>query len=109
EPRPWTPSPISLVFFVERRVEGDRAAGEVELAQEGARLGDAVLAIHADVLPLHRERAGVADVVERDDDLLEIDVTAANRAEIPEAAGVTEAGVAAEHADGAVTVAPPHV
>jgi hypothetical protein len=62
-----------------------------------------------DVLPLDRERALVADVVERDDDLLEVDVAAADAAEVPVAARVAERRVAAEHAGAAVAAAPPHV
>jgi hypothetical protein len=66
-------------------------------------------AVHAHVLPLDGERALVADVVERDDDLLEVDVAAADAAEVPVAARVAEVGVAAEHAGAAVAAAPPGV
>jgi hypothetical protein len=66
-------------------------------------------AIHADVFPLDGERALVTDVVQGDDDFFEIDVAATNGTEVPLAARVAERGVAAEDADGAVTVAPPHV
>jgi hypothetical protein len=82
---------------------------EIQAADEGRGLGGAVHAVHADVLPLDRERAAVADVVEGDDDVLELDVAATGRAEIPEPAGVAEVGVAAEDAHRAVAVAPPHV
>jgi hypothetical protein len=68
-----------------------------------------VHAVHAAVFPLHRQRAGVADVVERDDDGFEIDHAAADAAEVPVAARIAEAGVAAEHAHRAVALAPPHV
>jgi hypothetical protein len=46
-----------------------------------------VLAVHAAVLPLDAQRALVADVVERDDDVLELDVAVAEAAEVPVAAG----------------------
>jgi hypothetical protein len=54
--------------------------------------------------PLDGERAGVADVIEGDDDVLELDVAATDGAEVPGATRVAEIGVAAEHADGAVAV-----
>ena len=66
-------------------------------------------AVHATVFPLDGEGAAVADVVQGDDDFFEVDVAVAEGAEIPVAARVTEADVAAEDADGAVTVAPPDV
>src|SRR5690606_25251602 len=105
---PWAINDL-LVFLVEGGVEGDGALGEVDVFAEGARFGGAVLTVHADVLPLDGERAVVADVVESDDDLLEVDVAAADGAEVPVAAGVAEAGVAAEDADVTVAVTPPDV
>ncbi len=57
-----------------------------------------MLAVHADVLPLDRKRALVIDLVERADDLLEVDAAASQRAEFPEAARIAELGVAAENA-----------
>jgi hypothetical protein len=44
-----------------------------------------VIAVHLPVFPFDRERAGVAQVVERADDLLELDAAAAEAAEIPRA------------------------
>src|SRR5690606_40599964 len=60
-------------------------------------------------LPLDRQRPVVADVVERHDDLFEVDVAAADAAEVPVAARVAEGGVAPEDTDGAVAAAPPRV
>ena len=68
-----------------------------------------MFAVHPAVFPFNGERAGVLDIVQRDDDLLEVDVAAAGGAEIPVAGRVGECGVAAEHADGPVAVAPPGV
>src|ERR1700761_7431172 len=59
---------------IELRVEGDGAALEVKFLDERARFGGAEFAVHAAVFPLDRERAGVVDVVEGDDDVLELDV-----------------------------------
>jgi len=83
--------------------------GKASFLTKAAGFGRAVEAVHAAVLPLHGERAGVADVVEGDDDVLETDIAAADGAEIPGATGVAEIGMAAEDADGAVAVAPPDV
>ena len=62
----------TTAVLVERRVEGDAARLEIELPDELARLAGAALALHAAVFPLDRQRAGVADVVQRADDALEI-------------------------------------
>ena len=80
--------------FGEGRIE--EPAGRLEahlLLDEPSRLGGAVFAIHAAVFPLDRERAVVADVVERPRDLLEVDLSAAGRAEVPAAAGIAEVEV----------------
>ena len=49
------------------------------------------------------------DVVQRHDDLLEVDVAVAERAKIPETPRIRKGGVSAEHADGAIAVTPPSV
>ena len=85
-------SPLKL------RVEGDGRGLEVDLLYEGRGFGGAVLSIHPAVLPFNRQRALVADVIEGDDDLLEVDVAAAGGAEVPIAARVGEGGVPAEDA-----------
>src|SRR5690348_11996504 len=57
---------VSLVHGVgplHRGVEGDRRGGEVGLSDEGERVPGAVVAVHARVLPLDRQRALVADAV----------------------------------------------
>src|SRR5947209_20590882 len=67
----------------ERGIECGARRLEVHRAHELARLLGAVLAVHADVLPLHRERTFVLHRVELADDLLEVDAAAAERAELP--------------------------
>src|ERR1051326_7247310 len=99
----------SLVLLVELRVEDDRARGEIDLAHEGAGFRRAVHAVHAAVFPLDAERAAVADVVQGDDDVLELDVAVAEGAEIPVAPRVAEGHVTAEDTNCAVAVAPPDV
>ncbi len=54
--------------------------------------------IHPAILPFHRKRAAIADVVQRHDDFLKIDVAVTERTEIPKAARVGEIRVTAEHA-----------
>src|SRR5690606_14602887 len=93
----------------EGRVERRGRWREVERAAERRRLGGAVDAVHAHVLPLDGERSLVADVVEGDDDLLEVDVAAAHAAEVPVAARVAECLLAAEYPGLAVPAAPPDV
>jgi len=65
-----------LLLLVEGGIESDVAAFEVETAHEAGGFGGAVDAVHVDVLPFDGEGALVADVVEGDDDVLELDVTA---------------------------------
>ena len=66
-------------------------------------------AIHTNVLPLDRERALIANLVEGHYDLLEIDVAATHRTEVPLAAGVAKGRVTAEDADRTVAVTPPGI
>src|SRR5208283_3154438 len=91
------------------RIEGAGAGFEIEFLDERAGFGGPVFSVHPAVLPFDRERAGVADVVQSDDDLLEVDVAVAERAEIPVPARVGEVRVTAKHADRAVAVSPPHI
>ncbi len=98
-----------LLLFVEGGVERAGAVREIHPANERARFLRAVLAVHAAVLPLDTERALIVHVVERDDDIFELDVAVAQRAEVPEPARVAEVHVAAKDAHRAVAVAPPHV
>src|SRR4051812_19877515 len=74
----------------ERRVERLASGREVDGLHEVARLGRAVLPVHPDVFPLHRERAAVARRVEMTDHFLEVDPAAAERAELPEAIRMAE-------------------
>ena len=70
-------SMLVLLLFRERRVEGHQARLEIEALQEFAGFGRAVFAVHAAVFPFDRERALVADPVQRADDLFEVDPAAA--------------------------------
>ena len=89
--------------FGEGRVEEAAGGGEAHLLlDEAGGLGGAVLAVHAGVFPLDRERAVVADLVEGAGDGVEVDLAAARRAEVPAAAGVAEVQVRAEDAGLAV-------
>src|SRR3954453_1201655 len=80
----------------ERGVEGDGGRREVRAPHECERVGRAPVAVHARVLPLDRERAGVAGAVERAEHRLEVDVAVAGGDEVPAAAGGAEVGVATE-------------
>src|SRR5690606_3782791 len=73
------------VLPIKRRVKRHVARREVELPQELARLAGAMLAFHAAVFPLNRQRAIVLDDVERPDDLFEVHAAATGRAEVPTA------------------------
>ena len=78
--------------------------GEVGPADEASGVRRAPVAVHAGVLPLDRERALVADPVERAEELLEVDVAVAGRDEVPAARVIAEAEVRAE--DRAASVEP---
>src|SRR5690606_28625864 len=96
-------------LVAEGGVERSRRRREIELLTELGGFGAAMDAVHARVLPLDREGTVVADVVERDDHLLEVDVATPDAAEIPVAPLIAEGRVTAEHAGGAVTASPPDV
>src|SRR5262245_12029600 len=51
----------------------------------------------------------VPHIIEGDDDLFKIDVTVAERAEIPVAAWIGESGVSAKHSGRPIAVAPPDI
>src|SRR5687767_982904 len=93
---------MGALLSLECRVEGDRAGGEVDPPHELDGLGRAVLAVHTRVLPLDRERALVADPVERPHDRLELHVAVPGRDEVPAPAAVAEVEVRVE--DRAVAV-----
>src|SRR3954469_16557414 len=81
----WNPVSSLISTPLHRRVEGDRRRREVGAAHEGERVLRAPLAVHARVLPLDRERARVADPVQRPEEGLEVDVAVPGRDEIPPA------------------------
>src|SRR4051812_19633119 len=98
--------PASLpVPRAEGGVEGGRRGlDRGQRADPGQRVGRADQAVHSGVLPLDRQRPGVADGVEDPDTALEVDVPVAQRDEVPAAARVapgqvrTQAAVAAVEA-----------
>jgi hypothetical protein len=65
--------------------------------------------IHASVLPLDRERTTIADIVERNEDILELNVAVPDGPEIPIAPMIAEIGVTTKDANIAVAVPPPGV
>src|SRR5690606_8351314 len=74
------------------------ALPEIQPADEVAGLTRRLLPVHAGVLQLGGERAAVTGVIQRPDDLLEVQRAATGRAEVPVAPGVSEFRMAAEHA-----------
>ena len=66
-------------------------------------------AIHANVLPFDRERPLVADVIERNDDVLELNVAVADRPKIPVASVVPEVGMTTEDPHITITMPPPSI
>src|SRR5215475_2898745 len=63
---------------------------EIHRANEGTGLLGAVLAIHSDIFPFHRERAVVASRVQRADDFLEVDAAPAEGSKLPKPVRVTK-------------------
>src|SRR5690625_2337522 len=77
-------------------VEGGLGGLEGQLAHELQGLGGTEEAVHAGVLPLHRQRAVVADVVEHAEGVLPRHVAAAGADEVPAPARVGPRQVGAE-------------
>src|SRR4051812_48659753 len=77
-------------YGAERGVELSLRRTRGKPAHEGQRFGRGDLAIEPDVLPLHAQRARVADPIERAHDVLPADVAPADAAEVPAAATVAE-------------------
>src|SRR5262249_22273966 len=103
-----TPARTSFLLF-KRRVERSSARGEIIGLHIPARLRCSIDPVHSDVLPLDRERTPVSDVVQRDDDLFEMDVAVANRTKIPVPAMMDKLGVTAKSANVAIAMAPPGI
>src|SRR5262244_2329255 len=74
---------LPLLFRGERGLEGHVGCRQIQAAHHGRRLGRALLAVHAVVLPFHREGTSEADVVQRPEDPLERNVAAPRRYEVP--------------------------
>ena len=99
-----------LVVLVEGGVkEPATVAWEIEIFDIGTGFCSAMEAVHAGVFPFNGKGAFIDDVVESYHDFLEVDITAPNGAEVPEAARVSEVGMASEDTYGAITVSPPCV
>ena len=62
---------VELFLFGKCRIERRLVRRKIQLADEGAAFRRAVDAVHTAVLPFHRERAAIADIIQRDDDFLE--------------------------------------
>ena len=65
--------------------------------------------IHADILPFNGERTLVADIVERYNDVLELDVTVTDGSKIPVASVVAKVGVTAKDTRIPTAVPPPRI
>src|SRR6516165_7985874 len=100
---------LPLLLLFKGCVERGDTGGEIIRLLIPAGLGGAMDPVHSGVLPLDRERAPVPDVVQRDDNLFETDVTVTNRTEIPIPAMIAKIGVAAKNANVAIAVAPPGI
>src|SRR5215212_11118097 len=99
------PTPIESLMsglLRESGVEGNFRRREVGPPHERERVRRSPVAVHTGVLPLDRERAAVADSVERAEHLLEVDVAVPRRHEVPAAALLAEVEVAAEDRGAAV-------
>ena len=94
--KPTCFSSAIALLLCERCVEGDAGRGEVGAAHERERIRRPPVAVHPRVLPLDRERPGVADPVERPDHRLEVHVAVAGRDEVPAAPRLAEVEVPAE-------------
>src|SRR4051812_20455322 len=78
---PEPPAPSSTIR--KRGIKRHVTRLEVDLLHKLACLARPVLAFHANIFPLHRQRPFVLHLVERPDDLLEVHAAAARRAEVP--------------------------
>src|SRR6476661_7498742 len=87
---------VSVGVAAEGGVEGGGRQLPQERSHELLRLARTVLAPHTGVLPLDRDRAGVADVAKGAEGVLPGDVAVAGRDEVPAAARVTPRQVGAE-------------
>src|SRR4051794_32364909 len=63
---------------------------EIDTLDQFQGFGGAALTLHPAVFPFHRERPLIADLVERANNLLEVDAAAPRRNEIPAAPTISE-------------------
>lgn len=66
-----------LVFFIKSGIKGDITARKIKISCKISSFFGTMETIHANILPLDGERACIANIVECDDDILELDVTMA--------------------------------
>ena len=72
---------------------------EIDLFNEGTRFACSMFTVHRAVFPLNGQRPLITDIVQSTDNLFETNPSASHTTEIPEAAGIAESGMAAEHTD----------
>src|SRR5690606_26994597 len=101
-PAPTRGTAPATGVVLEGGVEGDIGGCQVGALDELHRFGCPRDPVHAGVFPLDRQRALVANVVERPEDALERHPTAPRRDEVPPASVVAEEEVRAEDAVAAV-------
>src|ERR1700686_1882633 len=100
----------SLSFFpLKGGVERHSARSKIIGTNIPARLGCPVNAVHSDVFPFDRQRAPVADVIERDDYLFEADISMSDRTKIPIPPVISKIGMPAKYAAVARAMAPPDI
>src|SRR3954447_13659927 len=83
---PWVSKTVPATecwLPIKLRIKRNRARLEVDLLHERRRLGGAVFAVHSRIFPLDTQGSLIPHVVQRNDDVFEIDIPVAERAEIP--------------------------
>ena len=72
---------------------------EIHLLNKLAGFAGSMFTVHRAVFPLNGQRPLITDIVQSTDNLFETNPSASHTTEIPETAGITESGMAAEHTD----------
>src|SRR5690625_541404 len=81
---------LLILPLIEGCVKGDLARLDIDRFHIFARFFVAMEAIHSAIFPFERKRPDVTDNIERANNLLEIDIAAADRTKIPAASGVAK-------------------
>src|SRR5262249_46414763 len=87
---------VESLLTIKLRIKRNRRRLKVDLFHKGRCLRRAMLAIHPRILPFHAQRPLISDVVQRDNDLFELDISVPQRPEIPKSPRICEGRVAAE-------------